>query len=223
MSKTIQSIFIMVKKDLLLEFRGKDILVSVPIFGFLLIVLFNFALDVSPNIANHVAPGILWVSFAFAGILTMNRAFVRESEQGGLEGLLLSPISRDAIFISKVLSSCLFMFVVEIALLFALTIMMNIRMFSIVLVVTVLLTTLGFTTLGTLFSAIAVQTRSREVMLPVLFFPMVIPLLIAAVEITSEVISGQFIGIGKWLPFIIIFDALFLLICPWLFGTVMQE
>ena len=78
MSKNIQSIFIIVKKDLLLEFRGKDILVSVPIFGFLLIVLFNFALDVSPNIANHVAPGILWVSFAFAGILTMNRAFVRE-------------------------------------------------------------------------------------------------------------------------------------------------
>ena len=223
MSRNIQSILIMVKKDLLLEFRGKYILVSVPIFGFLLIVLFNFALDVTANIASHVAPGILWVAFAFAGVLTMNRAFVREREQGGLEGLLLSPVSRDAIFISKVISSCLFMFVVEIALVLALTIMMNIWMFSVVLVVTVLLTTLGFTTLGTLFSAIAVQTRSREVMLPVLFFPMVIPILIASVEITSQVISGQSIGIGKWLPFKKIFDALFLLICPWLFGIVMQE
>ena len=110
------------------------------------------------------------MAFSFAGTLAMSRAFVREREQGGLEGLLLAPVSRDAIFLGKVAVSFLFMLVIEAALLPVFAVLLNFTSFTITLAAAILLATLGFATVGTLFSAIAVQTRSREVMLPVLFF-----------------------------------------------------
>lgn len=210
-------------KDILLDFRGRDIIFSVPIFGILLILLFNFALDVTPDMVDDLAPGILWVSFAFSGVLTMNRSFVREKEQGGLEGLLISPISRDIIFFGKAASNFIFMMLVELVLLLAMAVMLGFVAISWVLILTIFLTTIGFATLGTLFSAIAVETRSREVMLPVLFFPLIIPILIGSVEVTSQVIGGTSGAISRWLPLIVIFDALFLVICPWLFSAIIQE
>jgi heme exporter protein B len=153
----------------------------------------------------------------------MNRSFVREKEQGGLEGLLLSPISRDIIFFGKAASNFIFMMLVELVLLLAMAVMLGFVAISWVLILTIFLTTIGFATLGTLFSAIAVETRSREVMLPVLFFPLIIPILIGSVEVTSQVIGGTSGAISRWLPLIVIFDALFLVICPWLFSAIIQE
>ena len=167
--RLIRPIAALVWKDLLLELRSRDIVVSALVFGFLVVVVFNFALKVTPQRVAELAPGILWVAFAFAGTLAMSRAFVREREQGGLEGLLLSPVSRDAIFLGKALVSFLFMLVIEAALLPVLAVLLNFTTFSFTLFAAILLATLGFATVGTLFSAIAVQTRSREVMLPVLF------------------------------------------------------
>ena len=165
----------LVWKDLLLELRSRDIIISALVFGFLVVVVFNFALKVTPERVAELAPGILWVAFAFAGTLAMSRAFVREREQGGLEGLLLAPVSRDVIFLGKVLVSFLFMLVIEAALLPVFAVLLNFASFTLTLAAAILLATLGFATVGTLFSAIAVQTRSREVMLPVLFFPVILP------------------------------------------------
>ena len=223
MTSNLYVLGVIVSKDILLDFRGRDIMFSVPIFGLLLILLFNFALDVTPDMVNDLAPGILWVAFAFVGVLTMNRSFVREKEQGGLEGLLLSPISRDIIFFGKAASNFIFMMLVELVLLLAMAVMLGFVAISWVLILTIFLTTIGFATLGTLFSAIAVETRSREVMLPVLFFPLIIPILIGSVEVTSQVIGGTSGAISRWLPLIVIFDALFLVICPWLFSAIIQE
>ena len=172
----------MVWKDIQLEVRSKDIIFSVLVFGLLVGIVFNFALNVTPQRIGELAAGILWVAFAFAGTLAMNRAFVREKEQGGLEGLLLTPVSRDAIFLGKVLVSFVFMLIVEAVLLPVFAAMLGFSAFSYSLLLTILLATLGFATVGTLFSAIAVQTRSREIMLPVLFFPIILPVLIGAVE-----------------------------------------
>ena len=217
-------VLVLVWKDILLELRSRDIVVSVLVFGFLVVVVFNFALNVTPQRVTELAPGILWVAFAFAGILAMNRAFVLEKEQGGLDGLLLSPVSRDAIFLGKALTSFLFMLIVEAALLPVFAALLNFSAFSFTLILTIVLATLGFATVGTLFSAIAVQTRSREIMLPVLFFPIILPVIIGAVEASSRAIGGEsVIGLGRWLPLLAVFDVLFLVICPWVFSVVVEE
>ena len=224
MTGFMQPLLVMVWKDILLELRSRDIIISVLVFGFLVAVVFNFALNANPQRITELAPGILWVAFAFAGTLAMNRAFVREKEQGGLEGLLLTPVSRDAIFLGKVLVSFLFMLIVEGVLLPVFAAMLGFSAFSVALVVTIVLATLGFATVGTLFSAIAVQTRSREIMLPVLFFPIILPVLIGAVEASSRAIGGESgAGLSRWLPLIGVFDALFLVICPWVFSIIVEE
>lgn len=224
MTSFLGPLLVMVWKDILLELRSRDIIISVLVFGFLVVVVFSFALNVTPRLVTQLAPGILWVAFAFAGTLAMNRAFVREKEQGGLEGLLLSPVNRDAIFLGKALVSFLFMLIVEAVLLPVFAALLGFSAFSFALFLTIALATLGFATVGTLFSAIAVQTRSREIMLPVLFFPIILPVLIAAVEASTRAIGGETsVGLGRWLPLIAVFDALFLVICPWVFSYVVEE
>lgn len=216
----------LVWKDLLLELRSRDIIVSALVFGLLVAVVFNFALRVNPQRAAELAPGVLWTAFAFAGVLAMSRAFVREREQGGLEGLLLAPVSRDAVFLGKALVSLLFMLIIEAALLPVFAALLNFSAFSPILLLTLLLATVGFATVGVLFSAIAVQTRSREIMLPALFFPVILPVLIGAVEVSGRVMDGGGWaegGIVRWLLLLAVFDLLFLVICPWLFSIIVEE
>ncbi|HAA95479.1 MAG TPA: heme ABC transporter permease CcmB [Dehalococcoidia bacterium] len=224
MSGLLGPVLIIVWKDILLEIRSRDLVISVLVFGLLVVIVFNFALNNAPGRAEELAPGILWAAFAFAAVLAMNRAFVRDQEQGGLEGLLISPISRDAIFLGKVLTSLIFMLLVEAALLPVYAVMLDFSALSWTLLLTIFLGTLGFAVVGTLFSAMAVQTRSREIMLPVLFFPVVLPVIIAAVEASTRAVGGEtFVGLGRWLPLIGVFDALFLVICPWIFSFVVEE
>ena len=224
MTQFLKPILILVWKDILLEWRSRDMVVSVLVFGLLVVVLFNFALNVTPQRITVLAPGILWVAFTFAAVLAMNRSFVREREQGGLEGLLLSPVSRDAIFIGKALGSFIFMLLVEAALLPVFAVLLNFSALSFTLVLTIAMATLGFAVVGTLFSAIAVQTRSREIMLPILFFPVILPVIIGAVEASTAAIGVEPNGgLKLWLPMLGIFDALFLVICPWMFAVVVEE
>ena len=224
MNRTLAAIGVILWKDLLLELRSRDVVVSVAVFGLVVVVVFQFALNVTPRLVNQLAPGILWVAFAMAGVLVMNRTFAREQEQGGLEGLLLTPVSRDAIFLGKALAGLVFMLVIEAALLPVFAVMLGFSAFSWLLLLTIFLVTLGFVTVGTLFSAIAVQTRSREIMLPLLFFPIILPALIGAVEVSGQAIAGGGLAdAGLWLPLIAVFDAVFLVICPWVFSFVVEE
>ena len=211
-------------KDIVLEVRSRELIVSVIVFGLLLVVVFSFALDPDPGQAARLAPGILWVAFAFAATLAMNRAFVREQESGALEGLLASPVSRDAIFLAKAAGSFIFMLLIEAVLLPAYAVMLGFSALSWTLGATIILATLGFALIGTLFSALAAQTRSREIMLPVLFFPVVLPVILAAVEASTRAVGGEtFIGLGRWLPLIGVFDLVFLLICPWVFSFIVED
>lgn len=224
MNSLLGPMMVIVWKDLLLELRSKDLVVSIVVFGLLVVVVFNFALNNTPGMSEELAPGILWAAFAFSAILAMNRAFVRDQEQGGLEGLLISPVSRDAIFLGKALTSLIFMLLVEAVLLPVYAVMLDFSALSWYLILTIFLGTLGFAVVGTLFSAMAVQTRSREIMLPVLFFPVLLPVIIAAVEASTRAVGGEtFIGLGRWLPLIGVFDAIFLVICPWVFSFVVEE
>ena len=214
----------MVWKDIVLEVRSRELIASITVFGLLLVVVFNFALRPSTGQASSLAPGVLWVAFAFAATLAMNRSFIREQEAGALEGLLVSPVSRDAIFLAKAATSFIFMLMVEAVLLPAYAVMLQFSALSWTLGAVILLATLGFALIGTLFSALAAQTRSREIMLPVLFFPIVLPVILAAVEASTRAIGGEtFVGLGRWLPLMAIFDGLFLLICPWVFSYLVED
>ena len=196
MIQLLRPIGVLVWKDILLELRSRELVVSVLVFGLVVIVVFNFALNVTPQRVAAVAPGILWIAFAFAGVLAMNRAFAREKEQGGLDGLLLTPVSRDSIFLGKAAASFLFMLLVEAILLPIFAGLLNFSAVSFTLVLTIVLATAGFALVGTLFAAIAVQTKSREILLPVLFFPVILPVIVGAVEATKLAIGGESI-VGK--------------------------
>ncbi len=211
-------------KDVRLEIRSRDTVVSALIFGLIVVVVFNFGLNRTPGSLAPVAPGLLWVAYGFVGVLAMNRAFARELEQGALDGLLAAPVSRDAVFLGKMLGTLAFMLVIEAVLLPVFAVMLDLPTLSPVLGLIILLATIGFATVGTFFAAIAAQTRSREILLPVLFFPVIVPVIIAAVEATDLVLQGgpTLAVWTRWLPLLVVFDALFLVICPWIFGYVFE-
>ena len=211
-------------KDVLLELRTKDVVTSVVMFALLAMVTFNFAFDPSPKVVALVAPGILWVAFTFAGVLGFNRAFALEKENGNLEGLLLCPVSRDVIYFGKLLGIFAFMTVMEAILLPFFAIVYNLPVLDLKLLLVALLATLGFSGVGALFSAIAVNTRSREIMLPVLLLPVASPVVIAAVEATRAILDGATWGeVGRWWQLLLAFDVLFLIVSSFVFGAVLEE
>ncbi len=211
-------------KDVRLELRSRDTIISALVFGLIVVVVFNFGLNRTPGSLAPVAPGLLWVAYAFVGVLAMNRAFARELEQGALDGLLAAPVSRDAVFLGKMLGTLAFMLLIEAVLLPVFAVMLDLPALSPALGIIILLATIGFATVGTFFAAIAAQTRSREILLPVLFFPVIVPVMIAAVEATALALEGgPMLPIwSRWLPLLVVFDALFLVICPWIFGFVFE-
>ena len=190
-------------KDVRLELRSRDVVISALVFGLIVVVVFNFGLNRTPGSLAPVAPGLLWVAYAFIGVLAMNRAFARELEHGGLDGLLVAPVSRDAIFLGKTLGSLIFMLVIQGVLLPVFAVMLGLPTLSPTLGLIIFLATLGFATVGTFFSAMAAQTRSREILLPVLFFPVVVPVIIGAVEASALALQGgPTLAIWtRWIPF----------------------
>ena len=211
-------------KDILLELRTKDIIVSVLVFALLVIVIFNFAISPTPQTVTYVAPGILWVAFTFGGVLGLNRSFALEKDRGNIQGLLLAPVGRDTIYFGKMLGNCLFMLIVEIIVFPVFAVLYNFSLLEPGLIPVAILATLGISAVGTVFSAMAVNTRSREVMLPVLFFPVVARVIIAAVEASGAVIRGVTGGdLTRWVSLLAVFDAVFLVISPFAFNFIVED
>jgi heme exporter protein B len=217
-------IFAIFWKDVLLETRTKDLVSTVLVFSLLVMVIFNFAIDPTPQIIGLVAPGILWIAFVFGGILGFGRSFTIENQGKSFLALLLSPISREQIFWGKVLTNLFMMLIVEMICLPIFVVLFNISFDVLLLLPYLLLATIGIATLGTLFSAMAVNTRSREVMLPILFLPVVIPVIIAGVEASTIIMGGgQFSEALKWIPFLVAVDAIFLVLSPIAFNIIVQD
>ena len=209
-------------KDVVLELRTKDIVVSALVFALLVIVVFSFAITPTPQTVAFVAPGILWISFTFGGVLGLNRSMALERESGGLHALMLAPVSRDLVFFGKMLGTFLFMLLVEVAVFPIFAVLFNFSLLLPGLIPVAVLATLAIAAIGTLFAAIAANTRSREVMLPLLFFPVVVPVVIAAVEASTAVLQGDS-AFDRWIPFLLAFDAVFLVVCPFAFQLVVEE
>ena len=224
MKRSLIAIKTMVWKDLLLELKSKDVIISIVSFALLALVIFNFAFGSSSQLASLIAPGAIWVSITFVGVIGLNRLFVIEHDQGSIVGLLLTPVSRDSIYFGKMLSMFVFLTISEIILLPIYAILFNTSITHPIFLLIVVLGTIGFASLGTLFSAMAVNTRSREIMLPVMFLPIVMPILIGSVVASANILDG-----GGWsdaargIHIIIVFDVLSLVVSPLLFEQIMQE
>ena len=205
-------------KDIKTELRTRETLSGMLVFALLVVLIFNFAFDLRVDNVRSVVPGALWVTFTFAGILGLNRSFASEREQGSLEGLLLAPVDRSALYLGKTCANVAFMLITEVVVLPVATVLFNLNLLHPQLFVVALLGTIGFAGVGTLFSAIAVNTRARDVMLPILLFPISIPIIIAAVKLTSVILdTGTMTEAGMWWPLLVSFDAIFLVVSALIF------
>ncbi|MFQ5742929.1 MAG: heme exporter protein CcmB [Acidobacteriota bacterium] len=220
-----KKIWVLVHKDLMAEWRSKEILSSTVFFAVLVLMVFNFSFEGAPDRAA-AGPGILWVAFLFAGLLGMNRLFLTERENGALEGLMLCPVDRPSLYVAKWLS----LFVI-LALTEAITLALFILFFNVPvanglwsLALVILLGTVGLAALGTSFAAMAVRTRTRELMLPMLLIPIAVPLLMAAVKCTSAALGGHGLApVRSWMQLLLAFDAIFLAVGYATFPSILEE
>ncbi len=221
----LKQVAAIVAKDIAAELRTREMLSSMGVFAILVIVVFNFALELTERrIIETATPGALWVTIIFAGMLGLNRSLAIELDRGCLDGLLLTPVDRSAIFFGKALGTALFMLIVEIVVLPLFVVFFNVPLLQPWVLVIVVLGTLGFAGVGTLLSALAVNTRAREVMLPVLFFPVAMPELIAAVKATGGAMTGLPVSEWQqWLSLLIVFDVILIAVSFMVFEYVVEE
>ena len=213
-------------KEAINEWRTRETLSSMAVFGALVLIVFNFAFPPGAVDFRLLAPGILWVAFIFSGILGMNRSMAQEKEEGCLQGLLLTPADRGALFLGKMLSNFIFLTAIETIIFVIFALFFNVSFFQGLggIALITLLGSFGFITLGTLFATIAVQTRFQEVLLPILLIPLVAPVLIGAVKCTGGLLAGKSLSdLAFWLKFLATFDATFLIASFLAFEYVVQE
>ena len=215
-------------KDLLMEFRTKQMLNSMVIFSLLVIVIFNYSFsNILFNIeVADIAPGILWIAFTFAGMLGLSRSFASEKEEGCLDGLKLCPVDPSTIYLGKVVSNLVIMFMIEAIIVPLFIVLFN---FSDVkglggLIVIILLGTIGFILVGTLFSALTVSMRTREILLPVILFPIIIPLIMSAVMATQKVLStGDLFTAIDEIKLLVVYDLVFFIAGQLVFEYVIED
>jgi heme exporter protein B len=168
----------------------------------------------------------LWVTFALAALLAMNRAFTIERENSALDGLLLAPVSREALFLGKLLANLAFVGAVELVTLPLFTLFFNVSLWSSLpgILGTTVLATIGFVAVGTIFSAMAVRTRHAELLLPVLLLPFMVPPLIGAVQVTSRLLAGRpWSEMLGWVRLLGLYDIVFVTLCTLVFPAVVDE
>ncbi len=220
----IRKVFAIVAKDVAAELHTREILSAMLVFSLLALFVFSFALDLRGAMARAAAPGVLWATAAFAGILGLSRSLAREQQTGCIDGLLLAPVDRSAIFFGKALGNLIFMVVIEVALLPLFSALFDVPLLQPEVLAVTALGTVGYAAAGTLLAAIAVNTRAREVMLPVLLLPLAFPALIAAVQATGELLEGSTLAdVGGWVRLLVVYDLLILAVSMLTFGYVVEE
>ncbi|MSQ08875.1 MAG: heme ABC transporter permease CcmB [Dehalococcoidia bacterium] len=217
-------IWAIARKDLLLEFRNREVILSVIAFAVLVLAIFVLAVDLTPQNARVVGPGILWTGVAFAGVTGLNRAFASETERDTFEGLMLAPVSRDLIFLGKALGVFLFMTFALAVILPVFALLFNVVIFRWEMFAIGALAIGGFSVVGTVFAAMSARVRAREIMLPMLFLPVVAPLLMAAVEVTAGVtLERSWRDTAQWLGMAAAFDAVFFVVATVVFPALLED
>ena len=226
MGDLFRAVFAIAGKDLRVEVKSRTAMVSALAFAALVLVIFNFARDSGSVSRQALAPSVLWITFTFSAMIALNRSFALERENAALDGLLLAPVSRTALFLGKYLANLAFVFTVEAVMLPLFVLFFGADLTGVIpgIALTAVLATTGFVAVGTLFSAIVVRTRFAELMLPLLVLPFLIPPVIGAVQVTARLLAGRPMGeILGWLKILALYDLVFVTVCLLLFPALMDE
>jgi heme exporter protein B len=224
--EALRLVFAIAAKDVRAELRSRTALLSSVVFAALVLVIFNFARDPTAVAAVDLAPSVLWVTFALAAMVALNRAFTIERENAALDGLLLAPVPRGSVFLGKLLANLAFVGTVEAVTLPLFVLFFNVSLGRALpgLVGLTVLATIGFVAVGTIFSAMAVRTRFAELMLPVLLLPFMVPPLIGAVQVTARLLAGRPLSeMVGWLRLLALYDVVFVTLCTMAFASVVDE
>ena len=213
-------------KDLKIEYRSRQAFITALFLALLILVIFAFAFDPGSSAAREASPGILWVALLFPGVIQLNHSFQMELKEGTIHGIVLAPVDRGVVFLGKMLANWIFLMIVDLWLLVVFIIFFNFN-FSMQLlwiVLIVFLAGIGFTAVGTLFAAMVSNTRTREMLLPVLLFPILIPIILAAVNGTQQLlIHDQARFLANSLRILVAFDLIFVTAGFLVFDYVLDE
>lgn len=226
MKNYLKIMWAIIYKDVISEFRSKETISSIIIFTILVFVIFNFTFEPGASYIGEISPGILWAAYIFSSVLGLSRTFLPERENNCISGLILSPIDRGAVYLAKMIGNMFFIFVVIGLSLPVFTVFYNVNIFIFLpkLLLIFLLSVAGISGLGTALSAMAVNTRTREIMLPILLFPIMVPVILASVKTTSGILEGKTLTqISSWLKLITAFDIIFIVVSYLTFEYLIEE
>jgi heme exporter protein CcmB len=214
-------------KDLRIELRSKEIIYTMAFFGALLVIIFTIAFPRDIRLARGAAPGMLWAAIAFAGTVGLGRAFDRERENDTMRALLLSPAPRLAIFFGKAIGICALVILVTIVCTLLLSLLLGLSFFEypLPLACALLLGAIGFANVGTVFAATLLKVRSRDVLFPVIVYPLMVPMFIMGLYATEALIAEKpnVAAAWEWIGFLGIYNAAFLVVSVWTFESVVIE
>jgi heme exporter protein B len=221
----MNTLLAILRKDLVSEWRSRDRVVAMALFAFLVVIVLRFALpDADPAEVRRIAPGLLWVAYVFAALLGLNRAFALELENEALSALAMAPADRGFVFLGKATANFVLLGLVQFAttVVFGLAFALDFAPLALPLAGVVALGSLGLCTIGTLFSAVAVRTRYREVMLPLLILPLLVPVLLGAVSATAALLAGEPTPFDS-IQLLVVTDVVFLIVSFLGFEFVLDE
>lgn len=222
----MRTAFSIVQKDLRMEFRSKESILAMWIFSLLIFVIFNFTFEVSRLVMLEIAPGLLWVAFIFSGMFGLNHSFSIEKENGNLRAMALMPVDGGKIYLGKFLSVTLIMLFFEILIfpIFIIFYDLQISMQMLMLIPVILAGTVGFTSLGTILSAISVHTRNQQILLSLLLWPLVSPIVIWSVTLTGMVLGSELpSSFYSLLTRVAAFDVIFFTLSYLLFDFILED
>ena len=224
MKSYMRALQAVVWKDLAAEWRSRELISSMGVFALLVIFIFNFALELDSAARATVTSGVLWVTFTFAGTLGLNRSMAIEKDRGCLDGLLLAPVDRTAIYFGKAVANLVFILSIAVVILPVYSILYNANLMNPGLILVILLGVEGYVAVGTLLATMAVQTRTRDILLPILLFPVVLPVLVAAVKASSGFLQALPIEeITPWINLLLVYDVIFTAAAFMVFDYIVEE
>jgi len=224
MNSYLSAVRAVIWKDLKAEWRSRENLSAMLVFAILVILIFNFALELDIQAQEYLAAGVLWSTFIFAGTIGLNRSMAVEKDRGCLDGLLLAPVDRSMIYFGKAIGNLIFMLIVEIIVLPIYSFLYGVALFQPGFLLIVLLGSIGYIAVGTMLATMVVQVKTRDILLPILLFPLTLPVIIAAVKASQGFLQMLPITeISIWINILIVYDLIFIALAFMLFDFIVEE
>ena len=224
MNSYLSAVRAVIWKDLTVEWRSRENLSAMLVFAILVILIFNFSLELDIQAQEYLSAGVLWSTFIFAGTIGLSRSMAVEKDRGCLDGLLLAPVDRSVIYFGKAIGNLIFMLIVEIIVIPIYSFLYGVALFQPGFLLIVLLGSIGYIAVGTMLATMVVQVKTRDILLPILLFPLTLPVIIAAVKASQGFLQMLPITeISIWINILIVYDLIFIALAFMVFDFIVEE